>query len=126
MQVHSTDDHLFISKPVIGRTSGQWSVQLSRRFTNSDGSFGGVVVVSLNPEHFTNFYDKIDFGSAASIAMIGGDGVVRASGGSAAGRFALGQDLTGTSLLRAFQRQPQFNLRIQGRAGPANDVDGAA
>jgi diguanylate cyclase (GGDEF)-like protein len=102
VQLHSTEDHLFISKPVIGRASGQWSVQLSRRFTNSDGSFGGAVVVSLNPEHFTNFYDKIDFGSAATIAMIGSDGVVRASGGSAAGRFALGQDLTGTSLLQHF------------------------
>jgi diguanylate cyclase (GGDEF)-like protein len=102
VQLHSADDHIFISKPVIGRTSRQWSVQLSRRFTNSDGSFGGVVVISLNPEHFTNFYDKIDFGSAASIAMIGSDGVVRASGGSAAGRFALGQDLTGTSLVQRF------------------------
>ena len=69
---------------------------------NRDGSIGGVIVVSLNPEHFTNFYDKIDLGLAASIAMIGSDGVVRASGGSAAGRFALGQDLTGTSLVQHF------------------------
>ena len=118
MQVHSTDDHLFISKPVIGRTSGQWSVQLSRRFTNSDGSFGGVVVVSLNPEHFTNFYDKIDFGSAASIAMIGGDGVVRASGGSAAGRFALGQDLTGTSLLEHFNDSRNSIFEFKDAQGP--------
>jgi diguanylate cyclase (GGDEF)-like protein len=103
VQLNSTDDHLFISKPVIGRTSGQWSVQLSRRFNNnSDGSFGGAVVISLNPEHFTTFYDKIDLGSAASIAMIGSDGVVRASGGNALGRFALGQDLTGTSLFKHF------------------------
>jgi diguanylate cyclase (GGDEF)-like protein len=101
-QLESTEDHLFISKPVIGRASGQWSVQLSRRFDNSDGSFGGAVVISLNPEHFTSFYDKIDLGSATSIAMIGSDGVVRASGGSAVGRFALGQDLTGTSLFRHF------------------------
>src|SRR5580693_8374481 len=56
VQLHSTEDHLFISKPVIGRASGQWSVQLTRRFTNRDGSIGGVIVVSLNPEHFTNFY----------------------------------------------------------------------
>jgi diguanylate cyclase (GGDEF)-like protein len=102
VQLDSTEDRLFISKPVIGRTSGQWSVQLSRRFNNSDGSFGGVVVISLNPKHFTEFYDKIDLGSAASIAMIGSDGVVRASGGSAMGRFALGQDLTGTSLFKHF------------------------
>ena len=102
VQLNSTEDHLFISKPVIGRASGQWSVQLTRRFMNRDGSIGGVIVVSLNPEHFTNFYDKIDLGLAASIAMIGSDGVVRASGGGAAGRFALGQDLTGSPLIRHF------------------------
>ena len=28
------------------------------------------------------FYDKIDLGSSGSISMIGGDGVVRSSGGS--------------------------------------------
>jgi diguanylate cyclase (GGDEF)-like protein len=102
VQMNSTADHLFISKPVIGRASGQWSVQLTRRFNNRDGSIGGVIVISLNPEHFTAFYDKIDLGPAASIAMIGSDGVVRASGGRAFDRFALGQDLTGTSLFKRF------------------------
>jgi diguanylate cyclase (GGDEF)-like protein len=98
VQINSTADHLFISKPVIGRASGAWSVQLTRRFNNRDGSLGGVLVISMNPEHFTAFYDKIDLGPAASIALIGSDGVVRASGGRSPRRFALGQDLTGTSL----------------------------
>jgi diguanylate cyclase (GGDEF)-like protein len=93
----STADEIYISKPVIGRVSGQWSVQVARRFKNADGSFGGVVVASLKPGHFTQFYDKIDFGSSASISLIGSDGIVRSSGGSADG-FALGQDLRGTSL----------------------------
>src|SRR5262245_27936449 len=97
VHVGRDEDQLFISKPVVGRVSGKWSVQFSRRFSNADGSFGGVVVASLNPEHLTQFYDKIDFGSAASIALIGSDGVVRSSGGSAAD-FALGQDLKGTEL----------------------------
>ena len=56
-----------------------------------------MVVASLNPEHFTKFYDRIDFGSSVSISLIGGDGVVRSSGGSGDG-FALGQDLSGTKL----------------------------
>src|SRR5262245_35815238 len=97
VHVGRDEDQLFISKPVVGRVSGKWSVQFSRRFSNADHSFGGVVVASLNPEHLTQFYDKIDFGTAASIALIGSDGVVRSSGGSAAD-FALGQDLKGTEL----------------------------
>jgi diguanylate cyclase (GGDEF)-like protein len=96
-------DEVYISKPVVGRVSGKWSIQVSRRFLNSDGSFGGVVVVSLNPEHFTKFYDRIDFGSSVSISLIGSDGVVRSSGGSGDG-FALGQDLGGTKLYAEMQR----------------------
>ena len=63
VHVNSGKDQLFISKPMIGRASGRWSVQFSRRFTNVDGSFAGVVVASLDPEHLTKFYNKIDFGS---------------------------------------------------------------
>ncbi|UQR61221.1 EAL domain-containing protein [Bradyrhizobium sp. C-145] len=91
-------DQLFISKPVVGRVSGKWSVQFTRRFVNSDQTFGGVVVASLNPDHLTKFYNNINFGSAAAIALIGSDGVVRSSGGSAVS-YALGDDLSGTELL---------------------------
>src|SRR5260370_7071459 len=94
----SAEDRLFISKPVVGRVSGKWSVQFSRRFSNSNGTFAGAVVASLNPEHLTKFYDKIDFGSSALIALIGSDGVVRSSGGTGRG-LALGQDLNCTKPL---------------------------
>jgi diguanylate cyclase (GGDEF)-like protein len=92
-----TEDVLYISRPVIGRASGRWSIQITRRFSNGNKSFGGIVVASLNPDHFTKFYERIDFGSSVSISLIGSDGVVRSSGGSADG-FALGQDLGGTKL----------------------------
>ena len=97
VHVNSGEDQLFISKPMIGRASGRWSVQFSRRFTNVDGSFAGVVVASLDPEHLTKFYNKIDFGTLASISLIGADGVVRSSGGTGSG-FALGEDLGGSKL----------------------------
>ena len=78
----------------------QWSVQLTRRFNQPDGSFGGMLVASLDPLHFTRFYDKIDLGRATSIALIGSDGIVRSSGGGDRA-FALGQNLNGTAAVRA-------------------------
>src|SRR5207244_4722820 len=32
----SNEDRLYISKPVVGRASGKWLVQFSRRFSNAD------------------------------------------------------------------------------------------
>ena len=67
VQLNSSDDHLYISTPVVGRASGQWSVQFTRRFMRDDGTIGGVVVASLNPAHFTTFYDKFDLGSPGAV-----------------------------------------------------------
>jgi diguanylate cyclase (GGDEF)-like protein len=100
VHVNGVVDQLFISKPVIGRASGRWSVQFTRRFRDQNGDFAGVVVASLDPDHLTKFYDRIDLGASASISLIGGDGVVRSSGGNA-GSYALGQDVGGSRLFAA-------------------------
>ncbi len=97
-QVNNTKDTLFISKPLIGRASCKWSVQLTRRYLNKDGSFAGVVVASMDPAYFTSFYDQIKLGTDTSVALIGADGVVRSEGGGAIPQLALGEDLSGTDL----------------------------
>ena len=96
----SQDDILFISKPLIGRASNKWSVQFTRRFSNKDGSFAGVVVASMDPSHFTGFYDKIKLGGTTSVTMVGEDGVVRSSGGGVVSRLALGEDISGSETFR--------------------------
>lgn len=106
-------DRLYISKPVIGRISHKWSVQFTRPLRNGDGSFAGVVVGSLDPAHLTKFYNNIDFGLSASIALIGEDGVVRSSGGSAEA-FKLGQDVSDNG---------QFKLPTEGASATFEYTD---
>lgn len=101
-QRDSKEDQLFISKPLIGRASKKWSVQLARRFLNADGTFGGVVVASLDPDHLTRFYDKVDLASSGAIALIGSDGVIRSAGGIGSD-LKMGQKITGSELFTRMQ-----------------------
>ncbi|MEY4977747.1 MAG: hypothetical protein RLZZ352_17 [Pseudomonadota bacterium] len=79
-KVHAAQDtgELFISKPVLGRASGRWSIQLTRRMNHSDGSFAGVVVVSIAVDYFTQFYRELRLGDHGLMALYGTDGVARA------------------------------------------------
>ncbi|MCX7250943.1 MAG: ATP-binding protein [Burkholderiales bacterium] len=51
-------DRLFISKPLKGKVSGKWSVQLTRPIFR-DGQFDGVLVLSIAPEFFSKFSEQI-------------------------------------------------------------------
>ena len=68
---------LFIGKPVFGRTTGKWSIQLTRRINKADGSFGGVVFVAVDPNYFLEFYKQVKLGQHSAIALFGRDGIVR-------------------------------------------------
>ena len=96
-------EKLFISKPVLGRTSGKWSIQMTRRINKPDGSFGGVVVVSLDPFYFSDFYNQVDLGQNSVIALVGSDGIVRAR--RSGQNTTVGQDLSNST----FASQLQFS-----------------
>lgn len=74
-------DQLFISKPVIGRVSGKQSVQFTRRFNHADGSFGGVMVISLDPARLASSFSRLQLGHKYGFALIGTDGIVRSGSG---------------------------------------------
>jgi diguanylate cyclase (GGDEF)-like protein len=81
VHARTSRDELFISKPVIGRASGKWSIQFTRRFSNADGSFGGVIVVSLDPSHLSYAYGELNLGRGGGLALVGMDDIVRAGTG---------------------------------------------
>ena len=83
-QRDSENDELVISRPVAGRLSNRWSVILSRKLRKSDGSFAGAIAASIDPEFIGSFYKTIDIGEHGSIILRDPNGVVLASGGTAA------------------------------------------
>ncbi|MCY0852760.1 ATP-binding protein [Cupriavidus sp. D39] len=77
---------LYVSKPLVGRTSGRWVVQLSKGIVAPNGRFRGVVVVSLDPLSLTNVYKSIYLGNKGVIGVLGTEDFIfraRLSGSSA-------------------------------------------
>ncbi|MBA5687912.1 sensor histidine kinase [Rugamonas apoptosis] len=97
------DGQLYVSQPVLGRVSGKWSLQLTRRINYPDGSFKGVVVVSMDPEYFLRLYRDIDIGPHGTIGLVGADGVLRAR--RVGSEASLGQDIHDSALFAAILRE---------------------
>ncbi|NEX62333.1 two-component sensor histidine kinase [Noviherbaspirillum sp. 17J57-3] len=100
IRVHreQTVQGLFVSKPVLGRVSGKWSIQLTRRIDNPNGTLGGVVVVSMDPFYFTRLYESIQISPNSSVSLVGLDGIVRARRTN--NKSEVGQNLAGTQVFR--------------------------
>ena len=70
-------DHLFISRPLKGKVSGKWSIQITRPIFKS-GQFDGVMVVSLSPEKFAGFAEKLGLKGASVMTVVRNSGEIMA------------------------------------------------
>ena len=71
------EDRLFISKPVLGRVSKQWTIQFTRPI-HQNGEFAGVLVLSVPTSFFADYYQQINVGPNGTIALVGTDRSLRA------------------------------------------------
>ena len=79
-QIHREYDS---GAPYVGRASrnpktGEGELQFSRRLQAADGSFGGVVIVAVDPGYFTSGYERSRLGEHGLLGLLGADGVFRA------------------------------------------------
>ncbi|MEO8751794.1 MAG: diguanylate cyclase [Casimicrobiaceae bacterium] len=78
--LHAAQDTglLDISKPVVSRVSGRPTILMSRRLNHADGTFAGIVVLSVTPDYFMEFYREADLGTRGSLGLYGRGGTFRA------------------------------------------------
>ncbi|MDO9385150.1 MAG: EAL domain-containing protein [Thiobacillus sp.] len=70
-------DALSVSRPRQSPVSGEWKLQFSRRLNAPDGSFSGIVMVSVDAAYFVSGYEASKLGEHGVLGILGTDGVFR-------------------------------------------------
>ncbi|WP_175650322.1 sensor domain-containing diguanylate cyclase [Pseudomonas sp. Marseille-P9899] len=77
--IHHRDDpsrEPFIGPPIRSRANQEWVITISRRFNYADGSFAGVVAVTLGIENFLRLFGTLDLGQDGAIGLTNTDGTL--------------------------------------------------
>jgi len=69
---------LFISSPVMGRSSGRQVVILARRLNNLDGTFAGVVLGSVPIDSLIHAFSALDVGVNGAVSLYNADHILLA------------------------------------------------
>jgi signal transduction histidine kinase len=102
-------DTLWIGKPVAGAGAGDWAIRMTRRLNRSDGSFNGTAMAAINSLYFSRIYDSVDLGTHGSIALVGGDGVIRAR--RAPADDVIGKNVSDSPVFKALLKNGDGALR---------------
>jgi two-component system sensor histidine kinase BarA len=68
-------DGLYIGAPVLGRVSGKWSIQLTRKVHDDAGQFIGIIVASVDPFYFQRFW-SVTMGTDRLVSLLRTDGAI--------------------------------------------------
>ncbi|HYB97442.1 MAG TPA: ATP-binding protein [Vicinamibacterales bacterium] len=105
-QQHLKQDtnRLVISEPVLGRISGRWTITLTRRINNADGSFGGIAAISIEPQYLTRLFETTQLGpnDVMSLVLTNGITLARRRGDA----ISFGEDISQSRLLQEQTANP--------------------
>lgn len=92
---------IHISAPIVSRIAGRSTIVLSKRISNQDGSFNGVLIASVDSDFFNSFYNSFNLGPRGGVTLIRNDGVVLVHWPS----LKVGTDLSNTPLFKIHLKQ---------------------
>ncbi|HWP26277.1 MAG TPA: EAL domain-containing protein [Xanthobacteraceae bacterium] len=98
------EDNLHISVPLLCEISGKLTLNLTRRIAAPDGSFGGIIIASLDIARLLKFSGSIDIGPQGAISLIGVDRVIRLrSAREETPNYSVGQTLESSALFNHYR-----------------------
>ena len=102
---------LFVSIPLMGRITAQWSLQVTRPMRDEAGHFAGVAVVSIDPIELSRHLASLQIGPGGTATVLRHDGVILAS--SQGAEEALGHTLPAEMpVMRAITTADAGRLRV--------------
>ena len=106
-------DRLYIGVPMRDGAGSNWVIPVTRRITLGNGTFGGLVLILIDPEYFINFYRRTSIGRDGLVDIVGLDGVSRAR--QAGSVKAFGAAMAGSTLLQAGAQNAVGNFVSAGK-----------
>lgn len=86
---------LVLSQPYLSRLrNDEPTLALSRRISDANGNFAGVVVAAIRLEHFRTVFSRIDLGVSSALSLVNGDGIILIRSPSTDGRGDVGRDIS--------------------------------
>ncbi|MBR1148353.1 EAL domain-containing protein [Bradyrhizobium sp. AUGA SZCCT0431] len=75
------EDRLYVAKPVLGRASNKWTIQIARKLFDHGKGPAGVVVGSISVDLVGRFYDTAKLGIGGTLVLRNADYIVLAARG---------------------------------------------
>jgi len=104
---------LVISKPLVGRSSGKWTIVVARRINHPDGSFAGVAFASIFIEQFEKALAVLDLGPYGAATLRNQDlQLIARYSGQASSPSPVGNNTVSRELAEAVRANPEFGTYL--------------